>query len=166
MIGEDAPVYDGRRGGQETGEIGGNGGIVCGEQMIFADEDEANPLSVLWDVVFSSLLVKSDVVVDNRGCLVYVGDEVSVKEKSGDVFENDKGGTEQEDEFQDSVQTIAGVTGTSPTSERGERLAWKTTGEDVDANEMVEEVWGEYVFLKNESSVAWGEVGCVLFDGC
>ena len=105
-------------------------------------------------------------VVDNCGCLVYVGDEVSVKEKSGDVLKDDKWGTEKENEFEDSVKTITGVTGTSSTSERGERLAWETTGEYVDANEMVEEVWGENVILENESAVAWGEVGGVLFDGC
>ena len=57
VIGKNASVYDSRGGGQETRKVRGNGGVVGGEKMVFTDEDETNSLSVLWDVVFSSLFV-------------------------------------------------------------------------------------------------------------
>ena len=98
--------------------------------------------------------------------MVYVGYEISVEEKSGDVFKDDERGTEKKNELEDSVKAIAGVTGTTSTSERGERLAWKTTGEHVDANKMVKEVRGENVVLEDESAVAWREIGGILLDGC
>ena len=166
VVGEDASVHDGGGGGQETGKIRGNGGVVGGEKMVFADEDETNSLSVLWDVVFSSLFVKNDMIVDDGCCLVYVGNKVGVEEKGGDVFKDDEWRTEKKNELKDSVEAVAGVTRAASTSEGGERLAWKTAGENVDANKMVKESWGKNVVLKDESALAWREVGGVLFDGC
>ena len=78
MVREDASVDDGGGSGKEAREVSGDGSILGGKEVISADKDEADAVSVLGYVGVCILFVKSDVVVHDGGSLVYVGNEVSV----------------------------------------------------------------------------------------